>query len=68
MKDVFKVVLTLTIGTIVLLPSVLIFNESDSILPNLFGGLYIIGLVLFGKYTKLGKWCVKQVNDANKYL
>lgn len=66
MNKVLKAIVTLIVGTIVLFPCMMIFNESDSLLPNLFGIIYIGILILVGKYTKLGNWCVKKIDETNE--
>ena len=68
MKEKIQTIVTFVIATIVLLPCVLIFNENESLLPNLVGIVYIGGLIAFCKYTKLGQWCAKKLEDVTNKL
>lgn len=52
--EVFKNVVTIIIGTLVLTPCLAIFNESDTLIPNFFGFLYV-GILVIASKTKVGK-------------
>ena len=58
---------TLTLSTILFLPCLAVLNESESILPNIFGLAYI--LMLFGlSWTKKGKkFCKRLYIEAEKF-
>ena len=55
MKAKIQTIATIIIGVVVAFPCIMIFNDNESFLPNFIGMAYIAGLVVFCKYTKLGK-------------
>lgn len=68
MKRIIKPTISAMEIILLLFPCVLIFNESNTIIPNLIGILYFILLTSLCKFTKIGKWIHKRNNDINKFL
>lgn len=62
-----RTIVTMIVGMVVLFPCLLIFNESGNILPNLGGFLYVAILCIVGR-TKVGKWALSEVIQANKRI
>ena len=52
--EVLKNVAIVIIGTLVFMPTLAIFNESDTLTPNFFGFLYV-GILVIASKTKIGK-------------
>ena len=57
-----KELLTSFLVVVVLLPCILIVNESDTFVPNIIGLAYIILLMLFSK-TSLGQKTIKHIDN-----
>lgn len=62
-----KTILTFIIGAIVILPTLLVLNESDDLWVNFLGFAYIAILFLIST-TKVGKKGLKCLCDANNEL
>lgn len=60
-----RVILGVFVGMVVFAPCLLIFNESDSFLPNLIGFLYVMILYMV-RHTKVAKIACNWVQKANK--
>lgn len=57
---------TLILSTILLLPCLAVLNESESVLPNLFGLAYIL-MLLAASRTKIGKkFCSRLYDETEK--
>lgn len=57
-----KEFLTSFVVVVVLLPCILIVNESDTFVPNIIGLAYIILLMLFSK-TSCGQKAIKHIDN-----
>lgn len=68
MKAKIQTIATIIIGVVVALPCIMIFNDNESFLPNFIGLAYIVGLIAFCKYTKLGKCFAKKLEEINDKL
>lgn len=62
-----KPIITYLVAIIVLLPCFLIFNESDTILPNLIGFAYV-GILFIVFRRKVAKKAYKALIKANNSL
>lgn len=62
-----RTLLTLLVGMIAVSPCLLIFNENGNIMPNLLGFSYLVILYIV-RHTKVAKWAIKQVIQANKNI
>ena len=60
-----RVILCVFVGMVVFAPCLLIFNESDSFLPNLGGFLYAM-ILYMRRHTKVAKIACNWVQIANK--
>lgn len=57
---------TLIITTLICLPCLAVLNENESVLPNLFGLVYILILFALSR-TKVGKkFCERLYNETEK--
>lgn len=57
---------TLILSTILLLPCLAVLNESESILPNLFGLVYILILFALSRTNAGKKFCNRLYNETEK--
>lgn len=57
---------TLILSTILLLPCLAVLNESESILPNLFGLAYILILFALSRTNAGKKFCNRLYNETEK--
>ena len=62
-----KAIITYIVAIIVLLPCFLIFNESNTILPNLIGFTYV-GILFIVFRGKVAKKAYKALINANNSL
>lgn len=60
----FKELLTFVMVIVVLLPCILVVNESDTFVPNIIGLAYIISLMLIAR-TDFGQ---KVINKIDKII
>lgn len=61
--EVLKNVAIVIIGTLVFMPTLAIFNESDTLTPNFFGFLYV-GILVIASKTKIGKIALYKLYSA----
>lgn len=54
--------------TAILLPCVLILNESDSFVPNYIGTAYLVALFILAKTTKFGDFLGDLIDGINKMV
>lgn len=52
--EVLKNLVIVIIGVLVFVPTLAVFNESDTLTPNFFGFLYA-GILVIASKTKVGK-------------
>lgn len=57
---------TLILSTILLLPCLAVLNESESVLPNLFGLVYILILFALSRTNAGKKFCNRLYNETEK--
>lgn len=57
---------TLILSTILFLPCLAVLNESESILPNLFGIAYILILFAWSRTNAGKKFCNRLYNETEK--
>ena len=62
-----KAFFTMIVGCVLLLPCLLLFNESGNFTPNLAGFLYVVVLCTLS-HTKVGKTAICKVLKANKTI
>lgn len=62
-----RTIITIICVYLVFLPCLLIFNESDTILPNLGGFIYMAILFIIGR-TKVGKIALIEVKKLNEVI
>ena len=69
--EVLKNVAIVIIGALVFLPTLAIFNESDTLTPNFCGFLYV-GILVIASKTKVGKIALYKLYSAfeelNRYI
>ena len=68
MKSKIQTIAIIIVGVVVALPCIMIFNDNESFLPNFIGLAYLVGLIAFCKYTKLGKCFAKKLEEINDKL
>ena len=69
--EVLKTLVIVIIGVLVFVPTLAIFNESDTLTPNFWGFLYVGILVIVSK-TKIGKMALHRLylafEELNRYI
>ena len=69
--EVLKNLVIVIIGVLVFVPTLAVFNESDTLTPNFFGFLYVGILVIVSK-TKIGKMALYRLYlalyELNRYI
>ena len=69
--EVLKNLVIVIIGVLVFVPTLAIFNESDTLTPNFWGFLYVGILVIVSK-TKIGKMALYRLYlalcELNRYI
>jgi hypothetical protein len=63
----FKELLTFVMVIVVLLPCILVVNESDTFTPNIIGLAYVISLMLIAK-TDFGKKMIDKIDKIIQKL
>lgn len=63
MKDMLYVIASM----VVILPCLLIFNESDTFVPNVIGFIWCFILIIISK-TKVGNDAIKKIERVNKQV
>lgn len=65
-------VLNVLCAMLFVLPSILVLNGSECVLPNFVGISYCVLLIIATKYTKVGKQCLQNIYRSflriEKYL
>lgn len=69
--EVLKNLAIVIIGVLVFVPTLAVFNESDTLTPNFWGFLYVGILVIVSK-TKIGKMALYRLYlalyELNRYI
>ena len=69
--EVLKNLVIVIMGTLVFVPTLAVFNESDTLTPNFFGFLYV-GVLVIASKTKIGKMALYRLYFAlcelNRYI
>ena len=69
--EVLKNLVIVIIGVLVFVPTLAVFNESDTLTPNFFGFLYV-GVLVIASKTKIGKMALYRLYlalcELNRYI
>ena len=69
--EVLKNLVIVIIGVLVFVPTLAVFNESDTLTPNFWGFLYV-GILVTASKTKIGKMALYRLYlalcELNRYI
>ena len=69
--EVLKNLVIVIIGVLVFVPTLAVFNESDTLTPNFWGFLYV-GILVIASKTKIGKMALYRLYlalyELNRYI